>query len=445
MLVHFSMMWRTAQIELSLRQRTRSLIFLIGVGAACLLLAAETSLSGLASSFDTPAHGRWLMAVDAYDPQLEYQLAQLYKGIDPAERMKHLRRAAELSPYNRFYWSRLASACESLNDVECAGQARKRLVNLSPMVPSYHFDVAEIDLKEHHLDEALVEFRQLFSLDPTFAPAVWPTLQPVLGPDLVFQKLLAGNANAQIKIGYVDFLSEQGDNDAAYRVWNLAVGNRVPFPFSSAKPYLERLMANQRIREAESVWQDLEGLGVVKQSDVDKSENLLFNGGFEQFPLNAGFDWRWPDQLNYLSLEFSATGAYRGLHCLQVDFTVKRNDEYEPVYQVVPVLPNHAYRLEAYVRSENITSDTGPSLRVSDTKQPGFEDATSETTVGTTFWHPVRLDFSTGAETQAVRVSIWRARGRTFPTEISGTFWLDAVLLKDMGSAMEKTSEDGQR
>ena len=59
-------------------------------------------------------------------------------------------------------------------------------------------------------------------------------------------------------------------------------------------------------------------------------------------PLNAGFDWRWSG-MTYLAVDFSAPGAYHGAHCLRVDFTVNRNNEYEPVYQIVPVLPNQTY------------------------------------------------------------------------------------------------------
>jgi hypothetical protein len=145
--------------------------------------------------------------------------------------------------------------------------------------------------------------------------------------------------------------------------------------------------------------------------------------------LKAGFDWR-ARYANFLALDFSAPGAYHGAHCLRVEFTVSSNDEYEPAYQIVPVLPQHAYTLEAYVRSEDITSDTGPCLRVRDTQPEGFPDAISETTVGTTPWHRVHLSFSTGPQTRAVRLSFWRPRGRTFPTEISGTSWLDAVSLR---------------
>src|SRR5205823_13552543 len=48
---------------------------------------------------------------------------------------------------------------------------------------------------------------------------------------------------------------------------------------------------------------------------------------------------------------------------------------YEPVYQIVPVHSNQTYSLKAYVRSQDITSTSGLCLRVSDTQQRGFEDA----------------------------------------------------------------------
>jgi tetratricopeptide (TPR) repeat protein len=422
-----------ARIEISLRDRSRPLLFLLAVGGASLLLAAETTLVGIASSFETPSGGRWLQALDSDDPWLDYGLGRAYKGTDPAESVRHLRRATELSPHARLYWDELASACKSRGDTQCFDRARERLLELCPMVPHYYLLAAQSYLQTNQLDAALAQFRRLLELDPTFAPATWSSLQTVQKPDLIFQKVLADSVDAKIKVGYAAFLSNQGDNDAAYRIWKLAVANPRPFPFTSASPYLERLIGLGRIEEAVSVWQDIERLGIVQRSKADEKDNLIFNCDFEQFPLNAGFDWR-AGRIAYLAVDFSAPGAYRGAHCLRIDFTVSRNDEYEPVYQIVPVLPNHTYRLQAYVRSADITSDTGPHLRVSDTQQPSFRDALSETTVGTTPWHPVSLYFSTGPKTRAVRLSVWRPRARVFPTEISGSFWLDAVSMKSVTS-----------
>ena len=246
---------------------------------------------------------------------------------------------------------------------------------------------------------------------------------------------MAHRQDSETKLAYINFLSGQGDEESAYRIWKSIAPTLHPVPFLEAQPYLERLIDDDHIDEAESVWWDLQRLGTV--GGPAKDSNLIFNGDFEQTPLNAGFDWRQSDQTTYLAIDFAADGAQHGARCLRVDFTVNRNEAYEPVYQIVPILPNHTYKLEAYVRSQDITSDTGPYLRVSDIQHSSFEDALSETTVGTTPWHVVRLNFSTGQEAQSVRVSIWRPRSRTFPMEITGTFWVDSVSLYDTGHVTE--------
>jgi tetratricopeptide (TPR) repeat protein len=418
--------------EIAPRRRVVALLFVLAAAGVSLLAAAEISLVGIVASFHTPETGRRLLAWDADDPRLEDQLGQVYKDTDPAEGLRHLRRATQLSPASRLYWSDLESACESSGDAQCADQARERLLQLCPMVPAYHWLVADSCLRTNRVDTALEQFRRLLQLDPTYAAPVWSSLQTLQQPETVFQKVLAGIPDAELQVEYVDFLSDQGDNDAAYRIWRRVVTDSPSFPFSSATPYLDRLIASSRIEEAVNVWQDLERLGIV--AVANQKDDLIFNGDFERAPLKAGFDWR-TGPPTYLAVDFSAPGAYHGAHCLRVDFTVSRNDEFEPVYQFVPVLSGHDYRLEAFVRSEDITSDTGPCLRVSDTQPGGFADAVSETMVGTTPWHPVRLSFSTGPKTQAVRVSLWRPRSRAFPTEISGTAWLDAVSLREEGTA----------
>jgi len=420
--------------EISLRARARSVPFVIGVVGASLFLAAEASLAGIVFSFETPNVGRWILPLGGNDPRFRHQLGQAYQNIDPTLSLSNLRRATELSPLSRLYWEDLESACESAADLRCAEQASERLVALCPMVPSYQWLAGQTCLQTNRLDAALVHIRRSLELDPTYAEETWYVLRKSLNdPEVVFDKVLAGNPDARIKVGYVDFLSDQGNDDAAYRIWRRVVTDPRPFPFASAEPYLDRLIDSGRFDEAVNVWQDLAHLGIIHCPEPIEKGNLVFNGDFEQTPLGAGFDWR-TGQTRYLAVDFSAPGAYHGGHCLRVDFTVRRNEEYEPVYQIVPVLPRHTYALEAFVRSEGITSDSGPCLRVRDTQSAGFPEVTSETTVGTTPWHRVRLSFATGPQTRAVRVSFWRPRSDVFPPQISGTFWLDTVSIECLES-----------
>jgi len=413
------------------RLRIRAVLFVLVVAGVSVWLAVESLLAGMVASFETPATGRRLLAWDANDPRLENQLGQAYRSANPDEALRHLKRATQLGPASRLYWSDLELACESAGDAQCVDQARERLLQLCPMTPGYYWLEADSCLRMNRLDPALAQYRRLLELDPTYAPSVWSVLENVHQPERVYDKVLADNPLGEVKVGYVDFLSDEGDDDTAYGIWRRLAAGSLSVPYRSAAPYLDRLIARGRTNEAVNVWQDLERLGIVKTASEEG--NLIFDGEFERLPLKSGFDWR-TGSTTYLAVDFSAPQAYHGGHCLRIDFTVSRNDEYEPVYQIVPVLPSQTYELEAFVRTQDVTSDSGLRLRVRDLLPQGFPDAVSETSVGTKPWHPVHLRFTTGPHTEAVQVSFWRPRSRVFPTEIVGTAWWDAVSLHLQGS-----------
>ena len=436
--------------EFSLRSRARASVFLLVVGLAALFIAGETIRIGIATSLEDSVNLpelRRALVLDPDNPLLHHRLGLVYslEADNPSEAIKHLRRATELSPHKALYWLSLASACDFLHDTLCADRALEHALSLSPMTPRLQWIAANRYLLTDRPQAALPRFQRLLELSTKYN---WPTfrlcLEALGDPLMVFEKVMPKGADAKLKLDYVNFLSAQGDADFAYRVWGQTVASASPFDFSAAEPYLQRLLDAGRYQEAIGVWQDLEHLGIVKKPAAEDPGNLIFNGDFEQAVLNAGFDWR-TQKVPYLSLTFPHSQAYQGRRCLRLDFTVGRNDESEAVYQSVPVIPRQEYLLTAYTRSDSITSDSGPRLRVLDPACHACLDVSSETTVGTTPWHAVTLKFSTGVQTQVVRVSLWRPRSRSFPTEITGTFWLDAVSLKalDPGKS-EVPSQDSE-
>jgi tetratricopeptide (TPR) repeat protein len=183
----------------------------------------------------------------------------------------------------------------------------------------------------------------------------------------------------------------------------------------------------------------------ASKSDKDAG-NLIFNGGFEHTPLGGGFDWRilpqpgvWMDFPRVEGIADSGPDSNRESgtasgHCVRVDFIGEGNQDYEVMAEIVPVRPGTRYVLKARARSADITSDSGPVLRVADPACPTCAPVESAGTTGTTPWHPLELAVATGPRQRFLRVSLWRARGRTFPTRITGSFWLDSVSLHPAGS-----------
>jgi tetratricopeptide (TPR) repeat protein len=434
-------LYSARSFEYLLRPTWRATFFLLALGLAGLVVGGEAVRLWLAEalwSTFTLANLQRALDVDPMDPRIHRLLGAHYCFLeepDMTEGLLHLRRATELSPYGSNYWYSLGSACDLTNDSACADQAFDRAVQFSPAVPRFQWGAANHYLVTDRTDKALSHFHSLLHMEPGYA---WPVFRLCLratgDPELVFQKVLLPGNDTNLKLTYVNFLGGEGNNlDAAHQVWSEILATPSSFPITAAEPYLERLVSLGRGQEGKSAWQDLERVGVIPAPESGDRDNLIYNGDFEQTPVNAGLDWR-SSVVPYLFVDFSDPGAYHGIRCLRLDFTVSRNEDYVGAYQFVPVDPNHEYMLQAYVRSQDITSDSGPRLQVIDPLCPACVNGLSGTTVGTTAWHPITLKFLTGPKTQLVDLSIIRPHGRSFPTEITGSFWMDSVSLKAVDS-----------
>ncbi len=379
--------------------------------------------------------------LDPGNAGLHYRLGTVYilstEEHDLSKAFIHLRRATELNPHHGRYWLRLAAAAESMGDTSRARAAMEQALKLRPMSPEFWWAAGNYYLRAGETESAWEHFRHLLRLSPDHSEAVFRLCYlAAREPGLVYTKIITSRASPPLKLSYIDFLSRQGEDEGAFQIWQQTAARATPrsFEFSRAQPYIERLLALNRTEEARAVWNDLARLEIIPQLPTAETRNAVFNGDFEESPLNAGFDWR-TSRLPYVAINPKAPEYFQGAHGLRVDFTVKHNDGYELLYQLVPVSPRCEYRLEAQVRSEGITSDSGPRLRVLDIASPGDLDLSTRPVLGTTAWHPIGLEFTTGPATRLIRLAVWRPRSRTYPTEISGSFWMDAVSLRRVGDA----------
>ena len=389
------------------------------------------------------------VSLDPANPELRHRLGLVLfyssSPFDAAKGLWDLRRATKLNPNEALYWLDLGSACEANQDAACANGSFDRAVGLAPQTPHVHWAAANYALRAGQPDKAVALFRRLLQLDSTYADAVFKVCSRVLDSGK-WTQASALNLDPQLRVALVGFLEGDGQPELADAVWRElaterpapAVSSRAPFAFSAVEPYLDHLIDVGKQREAVSVWNDLLTLGVItpgsqRRLAEDRTTDAayrqyVFNGGFEQTPLNAGFDWRYPS-LPFVSVAFSNFAAHGGSRSARIEFTGERNDESQPVFQLVSVQPGRSYLLTAFVRSEGITSDMGPRLRVLDPRCAACLDISTEPTIRTTQWHQVQVSFTTGLQTHLVVISVWRPRSRTFPFNINGTFWLDDVSL----------------
>jgi hypothetical protein len=216
--------------------------------------------------------------------------------------------------------------------------------------------------------------------------------------------------------------------------------------------FLKTLMQEKEVDAALALWEILEtehslperelilrfSQFLLGQARVEAAKNIwfawrntqtpgIYNGGFEQAPLNTSFGWKF-NRHRQVDIERSSLYPYEGRYSLHLHFTGTSNVSFHHVSHVVPVEPGKTYRLLFAQKTQNITTDQGVFLQVSgyQCKGPGVR---SEPLMGTTSWNQEEMEFQVPDECHALLLQVRRKESLMFDNKILGDYWLDAVQL----------------
>lgn len=431
-------------LEWTLRPWWRAAIFLIVIisGAAFLsvkaIRAAESAYWADSDSIDDI---KQTLKHDPTNADLIHRLGLDYTfnptEINTPEAVKYLRQAVSLNPRRWDFYSDLGTACDFAGDIKCSDEAFDHARALNPMNPALEWALGNHYLLTNRPDQAFPFFRKLIDINSDYlGPTFRLCMRATRDPEQIYSAVIPHGKDlkdSSQRFAFLNFLASTGDYDGAMKIWGQMIGSQDKSPgIFSVKPFMDNLIDHDRLQDASVVWGDLEHAGVVPPPSAPGSANLLYNPGFESTPLDTGFDWRLSDSSD-LVFEFTDESPHQRRKSLRIDFSVGRNADYDLVSQIVQVQPNTSYDLTAYVRSESLTSDSGPRLRVVELDCGSCNPATSDQTQGTTQWHQVDAPFLTHPQTQLVRVSFWRPQAPTALGDITGTVWLDDLTLRATG------------
>jgi tetratricopeptide (TPR) repeat protein len=426
--------------RLSLDSRARATMFASTVVVIVLAFALEAGRTALSQHWGNSYDEHKIeqaIKLDPANPEFHYWLGMLHQeNGESSVGVPSLRTAVTLNPNVAKYWLGLAQACFAAEDRACADHAFQRAIELAPSKPEMQWSAALSYAMAGDMLNSVSHLRRLLELRPDRVNDVlmlaWRAFDK---PEVIWPSLIQPTKNVTIQTAYLEFLAGNDRFDLTKRYWAQIAPGIGGTNFALFNPYLQRLTERHQYEQVRSTWQDLLDKDVVRASTSSclnsaASPNLIYNPCFDVPPLNGGLDWQSHEQ-EFVSVDVGLDEGNR--HYLQVEYSAPHNNEDEPVFQLVPVEPNAKYELTAIARSEAITSDSGPRLRVFDPRCPQCLDAATEGVTGTTSWHPLKVEFSSGPATSFVRISVWRPKSRTYPMEISGQVWLGAVSLRRVG------------
>jgi hypothetical protein len=373
--------------------------------------------------------------LDPGNAEYHLQLGRLYEYLptspQPEKAMEEFRRAADLSPYDPEVWINLGGAAEFAGDVADAEKCLLRADQLAPRIPVYQWHIANFYLLHGNVREAFSHFRMVVAGTREYDPLIFHTAWKASDdPKQILQQLIPEDMAAEFS--YLNYLVANKQIPESRPLWKRILGTPGKFYPQQASGYLDTLLGNKLPQEAFGVWRDLQKKGLVREDASGAGGDLITNGDFEDDILNMGFAWRiTPVEGIYASLD---TSTYHSpAHALLVQFPGKQNFGYRQTYQYVKVRPETSYRLEAFMKTDGITTDSGPRLEIRDAYDPASLDKLTDNLTGTTEgWAPLLLDFTTGPKTELVVLSLTRLQSQKLDNLIAGKVWLDDVQLSPL-------------
>lgn len=340
----------------------------------------------------------------------------------------HAQRAVNLSPNDYRFRLTLASTQEANGDRQAAEQSLEAACRLAPGHWDVHYRFGNVLLRQGKLDQSLPELRSAAVANKEILPGILDLVWRASREDVNAVRTVA-ESNSGTKFILAQFLLKVPSHTSeAVSVFESIDRDARLGSAAESSTFLNSLVAAGKFDSARELWDDLVGAG--------EQSSLICNGGFESDASKnfAQFDWAF-GRTEYARLALDTDVAHSGSSSLRIEFTGQDTTRLDnEVKQLVPVRPGSRYKLECYVKTNNLESPEGPRVVVTD-RSSNWIAASEPVAVGSSDWKIIVVDFvapeNSSSSSSAVVVSIKRKPRFSYDEPTSGIVWFDDFSIKE--------------
>ncbi|HWT03623.1 MAG TPA: tetratricopeptide repeat protein [Pyrinomonadaceae bacterium] len=366
------------------------------------------------------------------DPQTHWVVAGLKKNsLDPREMedaVRHYEEAARLSPNDYRLWVSLGRVREQAGDSAGGEKALRRAVELAPSYADPRWHLGNLLLRAGRGEEAFRELTRAAEADPKLRPQIFNAAWVVFGEDVdAINRAAGGSAAARAELAV--YVAGRGRFDDALRLWASLTPPEKKEQRASGEAIVNALLSAKRHRSALVVARDMGGADALKAQVGEMS-----NPGFEEDIEATGastFEWK-VRSVPQAPIGLDPAVKHGGARSLRVAFKSPSTLGFANISQTVVVEPGQAYRLEFYVRTNDLKSGGTPLVEVLDAADgKTVLAATPALANGTQDWERQTLEFRAPAASEAVLVRVRRETcGDDAVCPIFGLVWYDDFNLQ---------------
>jgi tetratricopeptide (TPR) repeat protein len=321
---------------------------------------------------------------------------------------------------NPYRWSDLGGALAAANDLARARYCYQRALDLSRDVPAIRLRDANFHFQIDEPHEGLVSAARVLRTVADYDSTLFNYFDRVIPNPAEILAQIGGDRRASL--AYTEHLLRIGNLEGATEGWRWCSERGFKDQRLTAA-YVDALLTGHRYEQAQRAWAD--SLGEARGDFPAK--NLLFNGSFEEEPSGVALDWRIRPSEEFETVR-DKSFAKQGQWSLALHFRGTANVSYAHVEQLVIVTPG-LHSLQAWIRTDGITTDQGPRFEIVDAESPARLDLRTGGWTGSHDWTLVNQSFAVPAGTHLIAARIVRQPSESFDNRIKGSLWVDGVRL----------------
>jgi hypothetical protein len=370
--------------------------------------------------------------IDLDNPDPFYRLSVLHqwdlRHMDLRKSMDYLQQAIQKTPLQQDYWLHLAMIFQNMDKKEDSERALENALLVFPTGYQGRWIAGNLLLQQGSPEKALPHFSYILAHYPDESRSIYGLWEGVAkDSDFILEKLIPKDLPSLGQ--YLTYLYEEREKETAQKVWKRieSLGHQ-PSRKDTIR-HIEFLINQGEFKEAFQVWSTKVA---VEGTPIPTDGNLVNNPGFEtEKSLGSGFDWT-INQTPGAEVSIDHSVAFEGKSSLKIQFNDRENVDFHDVYQWIPWKSHTDYQLKVNMKTEGVTTQSGPRMEVS-----GIDSAlygTSESLTGDNDWKELGMAFRTPAQSQGGLLRVRRQKTGNSDRPISGTVWIDHVRLFEGGT-----------
>jgi hypothetical protein len=369
--------------------------------------------------------------LDPGNSEYRLQLGRLYRfdmeNVNPDKALEHLKRAVELDPASPQTWIDLGAALEFQGKIEEADACLRRADSLAPHLSNFQWIIGNFFLLHGNADEAFRAYKIVLAGTSEYDRPLFDTAWKATGDGRkILDELIPDRISSLFS--YLNYLILSQHYPETQDVWKRIASNSETFSPLLAAPFIDKLIEIHQAEAAYQVWKDLGTKGLIRPAYEENGQNLIINGDFEEDILNMGFDWRInPTEGAYVGID--RTEFHSPSQALTIQFMRKQNVDFRGVFQYVKVEPDRAYQFRGFIKTEAITTNSGPRFEIRDAYDGALLGASENFTGATGGWTPVDINLESSPRTHLVIIELARPPSEKLDNLIAGKVWIDDISL----------------